>query len=1149
MAIKVRINGREYEARQGETIREVAKRNGIGIPVLCERAQIDPFGSCRVCLVEQKNARYPVVACAAPVFDGITINTETELIQSLRKLDIELLFSNHFADCVAPCNMTCPAGIDIQGYVGLAANGEYHDAEKLIKEKVPFPGILGRVCPAPCQKECRRNLVDETISIKSIKRFISDRNFERGTRYNPPVAPSSGKTVAIVGAGPAGMSCAYYLAQQGHQCMIIEKLPKAGGMTRYGIPDYRLPQNELDAEIAEIESLGVEFIYNTELGKDVTIDGLRRSFDAVFLAVGAHVSKSMGIPGEELEGVYQGIDFLRDVKLGKQFDLGETVVVVGGGNTAIDAVRTSLRLGAKNCYIVYRRSRAEMPADPIEVHDAEEEGVRFHFLTNPVRIHGKKRMESIESVRMELGEPDASGRRSPVVIEGSEFMIQADTIIMAIGQEPDVACIGADCEVRTTRWSTFVVNEDTFQTDIPEVFAGGDAMRGPCTVVESIADGRNAATQINRFLKGRDLTPIPGVYSVQRGKSLGDLRPLEEEWKNRYPAEPRAEMPMVDPKERIKDFKECELGFAEGELRREAGRCLECGCFSQYDCELRQIGKVVDAEPTALKTKGEIRFEPDLRHPFIMKDQNKCILCGACVRACDELRHVGAWGFVDRGYVTTVQPSFGVALQETDCESCGTCVQNCPTGSLDERFPRTKPVPEDAVEMPGVCTFGGFGCHLNLATVNGRLVSVKAPERDPNNGLLCRYGRYGTRYINNLPRITEPMKRDGDILKPISWTEAHKILVGSVGRIPGKDWGIYAGGRLTLEELAQLDVFVDKNMPEGLKSSFSSDSLKVGQAINETFGTVGSPWSYNVVDAADMVLAVGFDDEDMMTVLGVKIRGAKKNGATLYGLGMEAPRTLHHAFDIFDVSYSPAATLAGVCKTVAKSVKTAETKGLFKGLKVAACEEDDDLLSALNGAQNPVIVISGRAGGNTARWAANLAVLKGCPVLGLPLTPNAQGLLEMGFAEDIAVRRGLFILGEDPVGCAVSGKVADEVVGKADFIVVADAFLTPTVEKADLILPLKVSGERAGTFLSGERRLNRFAQVLKADYPTIFDRIPEVGKTEKLRMALRARFISLRTAKQGVVRPAPLADEEIRYTNGADYLSAQVNWEFEQLEL
>ena len=1142
MTIKVTINGNVYEGTQGETIRDVAKRNGIGIPVLCDRSQIDPFGSCRLCLVEQEKARYPVVACATPIFDEMVVNTDTEQIKALRKLDIELMFSNHFADCVAPCNMTCPAGIDIQGYVGLAANGEYAGAEKLIKEKVPFPGVLGRVCPAPCQKECRRNLVEETVSIKFIKRFISDKNFETGNRYKPPVANPSGKTVAIVGAGPAGLSCAYYLAQKGHKCTIIEKLPKAGGMTRYGIPDYRLPQEMLDAEIDEIKALGVEFLFNSALGKDFTVKGLKESFDAVFIAIGAHVSKSMGIPGEELEGVYQGIDFLREVKLGKEFNLGETVVVVGGGNTAIDAVRTSLRLGAKNCYIVYRRSRAEMPADPIEIHDAEEEGVQFHFLANPIKIHGKSRMDSIESIRMELGEPDASGRRRPVEVKGSEFMIKADTIIMAIGQEPDVSCIGSDSGIKTTSWATFIADDNTFQTDMAGVFSGGDALRGPCTVVECIADGRNAATQIDRFLKGREFTVISKPYTVQRAKSLKDMAPFEQEWKERFAAEPRAEMPMLEPKERIASFVECELGFMEKELQREAGRCLECGCLSQFDCELRQTGSTVGADPNAMKTEGELRYEPDQRHPFIVKDQNKCILCGACVRACDELRHVGAWGFVDRGYPTTVQPSFGVALQETDCESCGTCVQTCPTGSLDEKMPGLKSVPEDLVEIPGICTFDGFGCHLNLETADGRLVSVKAKDNGPNHGLLCKYGRYGTRYINSLPRITEPMKWDKDILKPISWEEAHRILASGIQRISGKDWGVYAGGRLTLEELIQTGAFVDKNMKGALKSSFSFDAMNAGKVIGETFGTMGSPWSYGDVDQADMILTVGFDDDDMMTILGVKIRGAKGKGAAVYGIGLEAPDKTQFAFDEYSIADSMAATLAGFCKAVSGSKKD---DALFGDLDLDD-SDTDNTLEAFKQAKAPVIVVSGKAGRAAAQWAANLAVFKGCPVLTLSLTPNEQGLLEMGFSDDVAVRKGLLILGEDPVGCAMNEMEMEEIIGNAAFVVVADAFFSPTCERADLILPLKVSGERAGSFLSGDRCLNHFPKGLKAEYPCLFDKIPEIDATEKLNEITKKLAAGDPSRIKGKPRHDSIEDSEIRYVSGADYLSAQVNWEFEQ---
>ena len=381
-----------------------------------------------------------------------------------------------------------------------------------------------------------------------------------------------------------------------------------------------------------------------------------------------------------------------------------------------------------------------MPADPIEIHDAEEEGVHFHFLTNPIKIHGKNRMDSIESIRMELGEPDASGRRRPVEVKGSEFMIKADTIIMAIGQEPDVSCIGADSKVQTTRWATFVVNEDTFQTDVPEVFAGGDAMRGPCTVVECIADGRNAATQIDRYLRGQELTPIPGVYSVQRGKSLKALKPFEQEWKDRFTSEARAEMPMLDPKERIRSFIECETGFPE---REPAGKPEDAWSADASPSSIANSARSVRrwGGSRSAEDRGELHYEPDVRHPFIIKDQNKCILCGACVRTAMSSSCRGL-GFVDRGYVTTVQPSFGSALQETDCESCGTCVQTCPTGSLDE----SSPVPRRFRKtwMPGVCTFEGFGCHLPSGDGRRPPGFRQAQDGDPNRGLLCKYGRYGT---------------------------------------------------------------------------------------------------------------------------------------------------------------------------------------------------------------------------------------------------------------------------------------------------------------------------------------------------------------------------------------------------------------------
>jgi len=1081
--INITINGKPYKGEKGETILDVAKRNDIAIPVLCDHAQIKPFGSCRLCLVEQEKARFPVVACSTPIFDEMVIRTDSEEIKKLRRLALELLFSNHFADCVAPCNLTCPAGIDIQGYVGLAANGQYAAAEKLLKQSIPFPGILGRVCPAPCQKECRRNLVDETISIKHIKRFISDYNFAKNQRYFPPKGKSTGKSVAIVGGGPAGLSCAYYLAQKGHQCAIIEKLPKAGGMVRYGIPDYRMPQDMLDAEIAEVAALGIEFRYNTELGKNITLDELRRDYDAVFIAIGAHKSKLMEISGEELKGVYQGIYFLRDVKLKKKFVLGNTVVVVGGGNTAIDAARTALRLGAKNCIIVYRRSRLEMPADPLEVHDAEEEGIQFHFLTNPVRITGKEHMDAIECVRMELGEPDASGRRRPVEVKGSEFIIAADTIIMAIGQETDTACIGPASEIQSTKWSTFSINETTFQTNIVNVFAGGDAVRGPSTVVECVGDGRRAAIQIDKFLRNQEITKIPDIYSVRRGTSLQALRPFEEEWKKRFPTEPCAVMPTLKPLERNSSFAECETGLSEEVLNKEAKRCLACGCLSQFDCELREIGATTGANPIALKTEGEIHYEVDGRHPFIVKDQNKCILCGSCVRACDELRHVGAWGFVERGYITTVQPSFGKPLHETECETCGTCVQVCPTGSLDEKFPNRKPVPENYLATPGSCTFCGFGCRLDLGHVDGRLVTVTGAQWGHNKGLLCKYGRYGTHYVHNLKRIEKPMKRVNGQLVPIAWDEAMNLLEEKAKAIYGKDWMVFAGGRLTLEELAQLGAFAAGKIPGAKLGSFAYDSIIGSKMIAETFSSGGPPWAYSEIDAARLIFTIGLSERDLMTVLGVKIRNAKAKGATLIGLGRKEQERFRHIFDRHWSSASYAASLASLFKEISLNSTLEGCRHIHEFLgRQEFLPVDSDFVDLLRAEERAVIVVSGYAGKSAIQWAANIAAVLNFPILNLPSKINAQGVMEMGFMDSPSEKRALFIAAEDPVGCAIDHTWISEIINKAEFIAVADAFLTPTCAKADLLLPIKVSGERKGTFLSGERRIVRLTPALKTNF-------------------------------------------------------------------
>lgn len=477
----------------------------------------------------------------------------------------------------APCKVACPAHISVQGYVALVAEGKYLEALKLIKEENPLPAICGRVCHHPCESVCTRGKVDEPVAIDFIKRFVADLDLNAETRYIPEIKEKREEKVAIIGSGPAGLTCAYYLAIEGYQVTVFEKLPVLGGMLAVGIPPYRLPKDILEAEIDVIRQMGVEFRTGVEIGKDITISDLRKQgYKAFFIAVGAHRSKKLGVEGEDLEGVYAGVELLRDINLGKKVNLGNRVAVIGGGNVAMDVVRTAWRLGVEKPFIVYRRSIEEMPANEEEIEECHEEGIEIITLTAPVRIIGENgKVKALECIRMELGEPDESGRRRPQPVPGSEFIIEVDSVVAAIGQETDWTCLEGESGQRISRWGTLEVDPLTLQSSEPDVFAGGDAVTGPWTVVDAIAAGKRAARSIDRFLKGQDL---------KEGR--------EEEWKavenvplEGYERVPRERMPRLSVEERKGSFKEVQLGFTEEQVRREASRCVSCGiCSECYQC-------------------------------------------------------------------------------------------------------------------------------------------------------------------------------------------------------------------------------------------------------------------------------------------------------------------------------------------------------------------------------------------------------------------------------------------------------------------------------------------------------------------------------------------------------------------------------------
>ena len=675
MSIEFFLDGKAVIAEAGQTIMQVAKANGIEIPGLCGEKRISKNTSCFVCVVKDKKSGKFLPACSAMPVNGQEIEVTTDEVLEMRRTALNLLLSEHNGDCEAPCTLACPAHAAVEEYVRAAGNGDFVEALKIIKERIPMPITVSRVCPRFCEKQCRRNIDGKPVAINEFKRVAADKCFDS---YMEVLPEFTGKKVAVIGGGPAGLSAAYYLRKNGIQAVIFEQMPFAGGMTRYGIPEYRLPKNMLDREIAHFVKMGIEFSYGKKLGENLSLDELKSSFDAVIITIGCWQASGMRCEGEKL--AVSGIDFLRNVienncvapNPGK-------VLVVGGGNTAMDCLRTSVRLGSTDVTCIYRRSEAEMPAEKIEIHEAKEEGVKFQFLTAPVKLEKRNGKLILTCQKMVLGEPDASGRRKPVPEAGSDFEIEADTVIAAIGQKTY-----APAGLPVDRYGSLAVGEDKV-TVADKLYAAGDCVSGAATVVEALAGGRLAALAV-----ARDLLGIPMEKDNPINVTRGNWQDLSKDelvvLRDNLSAAPREKLTFIPLEERKTTFNEVTCTMSAEQLAKESERCIECSCSDKAECKLRKFageaGCKTDAYPGV-----KLSASYDVRHPAIIQDRGKCIKCGVCVKICKEVVNKSLLSLQKRGFASCIGTAFDQGLP-ADCQNCGECINACPTGALDWRKKR-----------------------------------------------------------------------------------------------------------------------------------------------------------------------------------------------------------------------------------------------------------------------------------------------------------------------------------------------------------------------------------------------------------------------------------------------------------------------------
>ncbi|NTW33719.1 MAG: molybdopterin-dependent oxidoreductase, partial [Bacteroidetes bacterium] len=888
--------------------------------------------------------------------------------------------------------------------------------------------------------------------------------------------------------------------------------------------------------------------YDQKLGENLSYKALKFKYDAIVLGIGSQKGTSIGCDGDDAVNCLSGIDFLKSMELtGKRYDFKEkTVAVIGGGNTAMDCCRSSIRCGAKKVYIIYRRTEKEMPANPIEIHESKLEGVEYLFLTAPVRVNkdNEGKIKSMTCLKMELGEADASGRRRPVVIPNSEFDIDMDYAIAAIGQKTFVNFVEEvnrntdNGELNVTKWGDIEADPATLQTGVKRIFACGDGVTGPATLIQAVAQAKIAARSCNQYL--RDMPLIPEKKEFLSKKDNFKLQAAEE-YADKFLKQMRQEMPTLEPDLR-NNFSEVELGYKNEEIAKtEAQRCLECGCVAYYDCDLKRYATEYDAEQKRFEGKFK-QYNIDFRHPFVEIDNNKCILCSRCIRICREVVGANALGLVERGFETYVAPSMGNCLQETSCESCGMCISACPTGAITENV-LFKPGPVKTDKMDTVCNYCSVGCEISIHHKKGFALKVTGNKGKINSdGNICKYPKFGHYYINDNNRITKPLLKQGTEFKEISFDKAFELIADKIKSVKPDENSFFAGARLSNEEM----YLVQKLSRAGAKTNNVTSFHYLGRGdgyMNNATANV----PMEQLKGASRIYLIGSEINRDNAVAGFMVNNAK----FIHNIPVELV-TLHenssmkHKVDKLTTikSYYHFVKAINYCllKSDMENMRFIKDNCTgFETYKTNLLKENfDDLLNKsgisnkkyieifatdYNNEMNAIIIFSEKeVSSNACVELFNLSMITGKlgktsnGLLSLKEKNNSQGLFDMGVSQKFGVGsipindsvlvekmkskwnikdmpkaasdgileqlesgklKNIFIFGEDPSGCAVDTKKVSEWFSKADFVVVQDYFITDTAKMANLILPASLPFESGGTYSNTQKIIQKFDKQIE----------------------------------------------------------------------